>query len=294
MSVDVSAGGAVVGGTASITQGSYFAYNDAIVNLSISAADATNPRIDVIGLQVRDTEYGESTTDLRLVVITGTPAGSPAVPALPAEFLTLAHVAVAALAASITNAVITDKRISTGTGVVTCTSASRPTVQLYPGQLIYETDTNKLQQYTTSTTLWTPPWNLPWGHVVAPATVIANQLAIGAAITDLTGLTVTFTAVANRRITVTVLIETLQNTSTGTQNVYIRDGASTSLVTYGTTIGIAGFNTYAIFGILTPAAGSTTYKASLKTSAGTVDLSASGGQPAVLTAVDYGPNAAPA
>lgn len=143
MSVDVTAGGAMVGGTESATQGEYFVFNDATVNVVISASDPTNPRIDVIGIQIRDTEYSGASNDARLVVITGTPAASPAVPTVPADFLSLAHVAVAAAAASIVNANITDKRqrVSALGGVTICTSTTRPTVNLWAGMCIIETDT---------------------------------------------------------------------------------------------------------------------------------------------------------
>lgn len=143
MSVDVLTGGALVGGTESATQGVYFVFNDATVNVVISASDPTNARIDVIGLQIRDKEYSGGTDDARLVVITGTPAGSPVVPTLPADFLTLAHVAVAANAGSIVTGNITDKRVQTASkgGIIICTAATRPTVNLWPGMVIIETDT---------------------------------------------------------------------------------------------------------------------------------------------------------
>lgn len=110
MSVDIGRGGCLVGGTVSADQGEYFVYNDATVNVVISAANVTNPRIDVIGVRVQDQEHGDGSDSATIAVVTGTPAGSPAVPTLPANFLTLAHVAVAANASSIVTGNITDKR----------------------------------------------------------------------------------------------------------------------------------------------------------------------------------------
>src|ERR1035437_2916370 len=69
--------------------------------------------------------------------------------------------------------------------VMRVTSGTRPTAAaqsggLLAGMTIFETDTFKLQQYTTGTTLWTPPWNLPWG-LVAKAIATTNQTGISSA-----------------------------------------------------------------------------------------------------------------
>lgn len=141
MSVDVGAGFAMVGGTESATQGEYGAYNDATVNVTISASDPTNPRIDVIGIRIRDTEYSGANNDAAIIVVTGTPAGAPVVPTLPADFLSLAHVAVAALAATIVTGNITDKRRNLASlgGVAVCdSSAGYPTVNLWEGMVTYD------------------------------------------------------------------------------------------------------------------------------------------------------------
>jgi hypothetical protein len=293
MSVDVSQGGCTVGGTASTTQGNYFVYNDATSNVAIAAADPTNPRIDVVGVRIRDTEYGESTTDCQIVVVTGTPAGSPAVPALPAEFLTLAHVAVAAATPTIVNANITDKRAASGGSVVLCTSGSRPTIQLFPGMLIYETDTNKLQQYTTSTTLWTPPWNLPWGQQAAAVdTTVQTGITTVADLTSLT--TGSVTVVANRRLRTTVGIVVQQVSSNGTFNVYIADGSGTQLQTQGYSLLAANFGSVTFDYLESSSAGALTRKARASTSAGTLSTTVSATQYGYIVLTDIGPSAAPA
>lgn len=111
MSVNVAAGSAVIAGDDTpATQGSYFVKNDATVNLAIAASDPTNPRKDIVIAQVRDSFYSVPGDDWRLTVVTGTPAASPAEPALPVDSIKLAVVAVAAAATSITNANITDSR----------------------------------------------------------------------------------------------------------------------------------------------------------------------------------------
>ena len=108
MSVNVGAGTALVNGSSVLAQGIYAVTNDATVNLAIATADATNPRRDLVVVQVRDnTADASGFNDARLFVVTGTPAASPVDPTVPAGCLVLARVAVAALASSIVNANIT-------------------------------------------------------------------------------------------------------------------------------------------------------------------------------------------
>jgi hypothetical protein len=119
MSVNVAAGFAFLTGQfAPFNQGTYGIPNDGTVNLAIAAADGTNPRDDLVILQVRDDTWGGGggLNDARLVVVTGTPAASPTDPSL-ASFpnnLVLARVRVGAGVTSITNANITDLRTYAG------------------------------------------------------------------------------------------------------------------------------------------------------------------------------------
>lgn len=163
MSVDVAVGSAVVFGDENEQQGTYGVTNDAAKNVVIAAADPTNPRRDLIVCRVRDAFYSGATNAWDLFVVQGTPAGSPADPSVPNNCLTLARVAVAAAAASITNANITDLRPSIPLGIIPGNSARRPGV-LYgafsqepafkpvpaAGQMFYEQDTNLLYVYNGS------------------------------------------------------------------------------------------------------------------------------------------------
>lgn len=96
------------------SQGGYAAYNDATVNLTISAADPTNPRIDLVVASIQDAQYSGSNNQPVLQVITGTPAPSPSAPSAPASSVVLAQIAVAANATSIVTANITDERPTLG------------------------------------------------------------------------------------------------------------------------------------------------------------------------------------
>lgn len=101
----------------------YPAWTDDDTNIAITAADATNPRIDrvvaYIDLADIDTGVTNNPDALKFVAVAGTPAGTPAAPSDGTvqtavggsnPWLELARVAVAAGATTITDANITDTR----------------------------------------------------------------------------------------------------------------------------------------------------------------------------------------
>lgn len=104
-------------GTSIITrtgQGPYLCPNSAVRTVPLDAADVTNPRIDLIVHQVTDTAIGDGSSQAVVRAITGTPAGSPTVPATPTGAIPLARVAVAANATQVVSANITWVRKSGG------------------------------------------------------------------------------------------------------------------------------------------------------------------------------------
>ena len=117
MSVRVASGWAAIVGTTQANMGTYIGYNDAQVTLTVTAADPTNPRIDLVCMTVNDSYYSGSTNNVAFQVIAGTPAGSPVAPATPANSISLATVAVAAGALSITSGDITDTRVLVTTNI---------------------------------------------------------------------------------------------------------------------------------------------------------------------------------
>jgi hypothetical protein len=116
LSVDVSPGLAVIEG-ANVDQGKYAAKiaGASAFNVTIGAADVSNPRIDEIYLVVLDDGYDSSGFVLpRIAVRDGTPASSPSAPGPDGgwdAYLLLATIAVAANETEITNAEITDGRV---------------------------------------------------------------------------------------------------------------------------------------------------------------------------------------
>ena len=117
LSVLVASGWAAIVGTTQSNMGTYTTYNDATTVLSITTANPTNPRIDLVCATVRDAYYTGAYNDVILQVVAGTPAGSPVAPALPANSISLATVAVGAGATAITTANITDTRVLVTTNI---------------------------------------------------------------------------------------------------------------------------------------------------------------------------------
>jgi hypothetical protein len=124
MSIDIAIGDAVI----PRSDGTYGhpAWNDAVYNQVISAADVSNPRRDIVVMyidysQTPSTGVSNNTNGVvKIKVVNGTPAGSPSDPSDSAiqssvgasnPWIKLARVRVAAGASSITNSVIDDQRV---------------------------------------------------------------------------------------------------------------------------------------------------------------------------------------
>lgn len=106
---------AVVEGDEDPLQGNYLVANsEATSTVQITAADATDPRLDRVVLRVEDnTEDSGGTDAVSLEVIAGTASSSPSAPPVPNTALLLATVTVSAGATSITKASIADDRTET-------------------------------------------------------------------------------------------------------------------------------------------------------------------------------------
>lgn len=104
MTVAVAAGSVTLGGAVPATVSSG--------NVTITAADATSPRFDLI---VANSSGTKSAT-------AGTPSSNPVFPAIPANSVVLAAVYIPAGATSITSARIIDKRAFIGTAVIPFTT----------------------------------------------------------------------------------------------------------------------------------------------------------------------------
>jgi hypothetical protein len=164
------------------------------------------------------------------------------------------------------------------------------------GNLVYNVALHQLLQYTTVTTGWRPPWNMPWGYI-AQGTATANQTGITTE-ADLTGLTSgSVNLVANRRYKVSVnayIYQTVTDTyggiriyndATQLQEVWVSRPTTAS-----EQVPISGFVTF------TTTTAAHTIKATLRRSGGTGTMNsyAAATYPAVLLLEDIGPSGAPA
>jgi len=111
MSVSIAAGHALIAGTQTSNQGFYIAFNDAATTVAIATASPTLPRIDRIVVTVQDSYYGGTANNQVIFQsLTGTPNASPVPPAVPANSISLALIAVAANQTTVVNGNITDTR----------------------------------------------------------------------------------------------------------------------------------------------------------------------------------------
>lgn len=119
--MNVRVGSGVAGDTAVVDgatalSGTYIVLNDAVSeDKPIAVGDATNPRIDLIVLRIYDDAFDSTgRTEAAIEVVEGTPAATPAAPALPAGAIALAEVRVeAGESTAIAAGKITDRRVTT-------------------------------------------------------------------------------------------------------------------------------------------------------------------------------------
>ena len=117
MTLDIAAGVGVLSGDNASTQGNYVVREDlaSASAVTIGAANASNPRYDLVGIQLRDPSAGGAAgRDSVFSVVAGTAASSPSAPAVPDSFLLLATVLVGAGVVSIVNANVVDGRVASG------------------------------------------------------------------------------------------------------------------------------------------------------------------------------------
>lgn len=130
----------------------------------------------------------------------------------------------------------------------------------------------------------------PFGTVTSGyVEVTANQTGIAAS-TDLTSLTITFTAGASRRYKVTGVAHFAYNAGTvsGLQ-LQIKDGGGTvKQRAWGTSLVSGQTVTLTATAVLVPGAGSVTYKLTCLPTSGTVDLIAAATDPAFILVEDIG------
>lgn len=180
--------------------------------------------------------------------------------------------------------------------VINCdSSADYPSAPVV-GMTVYDLNDDALYVYAGATSGWRPPWNLPWGRVAsATGTATTN---IGTTYVDLSGMSVTWTAVQNRRYQVCVQANIIAPAAgTSDCNVYVRIVDATPTQTAESIQTAALTQSYTEFTVVellnyTSAAGSVTRKAQAKVSASS-NNSLVTTNPPLIWVQDIGPAGAP-
>lgn len=140
--VTINAGTCYIPATSSIG-GTYECHNDAAYDVQTAAAHATLARKDLICARVYDAidDVGVL-NELKIEVVTGTPAGSPSRPATPNQAIALAEVNVAAASTTVVTANITDlrQRVVALGGTLPCRNSSEVPASPHGGMRIWRED----------------------------------------------------------------------------------------------------------------------------------------------------------
>jgi hypothetical protein len=149
-----------VGAVPTTSEGAYVMSVPAVVDLAVTAANGTNPRIDTVGLEV----VPGSPTTWRVRMLDGTPAASPVAPTYAVSggwFLPIADVRVNAGVSVPTS--VTDRRAYTAAaggvipypGLMALSKSARDTIAagLPIGTVLFDDNVSSLQVVTTARSL---------------------------------------------------------------------------------------------------------------------------------------------
>jgi hypothetical protein len=135
------------------TQGAYVLINNADDSVVLATANSTLARKDAVIARVYDTTDGVGGNGNQWFIdkVTGNPAASPVLPAIPVDSILLAEVNVPAAASTITSGNIIDRRVFTVAmgGVLPTVTTALPTDPA-PGQMVWLDDINALDVWDGS------------------------------------------------------------------------------------------------------------------------------------------------
>lgn len=260
MNITVNNGVGFVQGSAALDAGLWALVLDSATTLTATAADPSSPRIDNVCLTVVDN--GDNTSTYVVQIQAGTPASSPAAPALPANSLLLATIQVNAGATSITSGNITDRRVFTvaAGGILPVTSSAQ-----YPGsgqenQYIHDMGTHRLRRLNGSGGT-VPPNTAPFAavstHVTSPVTCTSNTVKQAVA-----SVTVTVDGATQVKVSASwpYIAATIANIGEEVLILLFRDGTQIkSLLQFRAQTANNNMDGHTMHTIETPASGTHTY-----------------------------------
>ncbi len=199
MSVNVASGYCVIPSGSGSTYGGYLcSAMQGVSGLTIAAADATNPRIDLVCAYV--TDNGNSTSEWGVQVITGTPSTNPAAPALPAGAIPLATIQVPSSQTLMQSNLITDARVFMVThgGIVPVAALVTPLPSLsgYEGMYIHDRSSGRFARYTSENQI-TQPRLFPFTPAIK---LNANNVASTSSEQEICSVTITTDGVTDIEI----------------------------------------------------------------------------------------------
>lgn len=210
----------LIDGTSNSLQGSYWVAQDAATGITIGTG-SSQARIDLISMQIQDNAYdGSGFQRAQLVVTAGTPSGSPAVPAAPANSISLWTLPVPALASSVTFSTATAVFPYTATvgGIVPVRNATDQPAAANGVQYRHRLDvtaaagsTSPLESSTDGTT-WTSVYSPPGAWT--PYTPVWTSS--GTAPATVNGSLVGFYAKVGRLVTAKIAMYSGSSTTFGT------------------------------------------------------------------------------
>jgi len=181
--------------------------------------------------------------------------------------------------------------------VIVTTSARTSMPAAVEGMTVYETDTDKLLTYISTTVGWQLPWNMPWGCV---GVGVATADQTGLTFTDITNMSVTWTSVAHRRYRMTANFVAVSTAGApALQQTVIRNGAGSftyGYVAHDFSVGANAFGVCCVGYMADSTAASQTAKVAFGRQGGdaaTYTIQNATSMNGVLIVEDIGPAAAP-
>ena len=165
---------------------------------------------------------------------------------------------------------------------------SAPTI----GMTVWDLNLDAMLVYAGITTGWRPPWNMPWG-CVAVATTTTKTTSISSSYVNLTGLSVTWTAVADRRYKVTGYCDISSGATACIARLAIADGSDTTKAQSQQDLGGSQVASQVVHEIFTGTSASTTRKLRALVTSGTGATQSDVYGPHMILVEDIGPAGAP-
>lgn len=168
---------------ASTHQGGYGWSSDANVTGTVPAADATNPRKDILFIRINDSSAGDGSGSVNseLVYIAGTPAVTPAAPTLPARSFLVGTISVPVAGGGTPTVVLNPARYAAaGAPLPVSSAAERDGLDKYDGLAVLRLDSAGRHTETWNGARWS---NGPLGIAYTPIWTGFVDLGTGGSLT---------------------------------------------------------------------------------------------------------------